>query len=453
MLFSRETGVLLHPTSLPGPWGLGTFGTEAEEFVEWLRDSGASVWQILPLSPPVSGCSPYQCLSSFALNPLFLSPEKLAAAGYLSRSEMNSARKVNLPLVNWRGLENRYSLLEKAADRALKNPPDGYSYFCGLRWVKEWSIFAAFREMNRCKPWHLWKNTGPFTEERRGIHSMIQFLLQEQWFSLKSFSNSRGVRILGDLPFYAAHDSADVYYNRKIFKLRPSGEPAFLAGVPPDYFSRTGQLWGNPVYNWQESGNTEHSWWRRRMSRALQLFDAVRIDHFRGFESYWEIPSKAKTAAEGRWIKGPGRQFFEALEKELGELPVIAEDLGMITQDVLRLREKCGFPGMTVLQFLLENTPMESVSVQPETVVYTGTHDNDTTAGWIASAGAVPASTTVDHIVSLALRSPAELAVIPVQDILRLDSGARMNTPGTQEGNWSFRLTGIPPAADLQRLR
>ena len=451
MLFSMDTGILCHPTSLPGPWGIGTLGSEAREFAEWMAASGASVWQVLPLSPPVYSASPYQVLSSFALNPLLLSPEKLAESGLLNEYEIKEEERERTSKIDWKALTTRYSLLERAAGRALENPPAAFRYFRNRRWVREWSTYAAKKEMNLGKPWHLWKNLAPPPSGRVMIHSMLQYLLEEQWFSLKDYCNGLGIRIMGDLPIYAAHDSADVFYNRKIFKLLPSGEPAYVAGVPPDYFSATGQLWGNPVYHWSESEATGHQWWTCRFRRSMELFDAVRIDHFRGFESYWEVSAGSKTAVKGKWVRGPGYPFFEKMRMTLGELPLIAEDLGIITDSVRDLRKKCGFPGMTVLQFVLQDPSFQVDSIANDTVVYTGTHDNDTTAGWIASTGERIGYHSAKAIIKLALGSKAHLAVIPVQDVLGLGSPARMNTPARAEGNWSFRLNSIPPPADLRR--
>ncbi len=451
MLFSRDTGVLLHPTSLPGPWGIGTLGEEAEEFIRWMAASGLSVWQVLPISPPVFGNSPYQALSSFAINPLLLSPDKLLSRGYLLPEEAEPHRIDPGSVVSWKFLRARKELIEKAARRAISVNPEGFDGFRRRRWVTEWSRFSARKEMNGDKPWHLWKNNSPPPEERLEIHRMVQFLLEEQWMALRDLCDSQGIRILGDIPIYAAHDSADVFFNRSIFKLLPSGAPEFVAGVPPDYFSSTGQLWGNPVYHWKSSARTGHQWWTCRVRRALELFHAARVDHFRGFESYWEIPAGAETAASGRWVPGPGLPFFQELQRNLGRLPLVAEDLGVITGEVHELRERCGYPGMTVLQFSLEDRDFSIGKVEVNSVIYTGTHDNDTTAGWIASRGKELGYSRAKDVIDLALSSPAGLAVIPMQDILGLDSSARMNTPATSRGNWSFRLRTLPPPVSLER--
>ncbi len=451
MLFNGDTGILLHLTSLPGRWGIGTAGSEAMHFAEWLADSGVTVWQVLPVSPPVFANSPYQALSSFAGNPLLISPESLFKLGFLSSVELASAEVESSSLVSWKKLAGRMSLLKLAASRALRSEPPGFQEFCELRWVKEWSMFAAQKNLNGGRSWTQWKNTERPPAEDILVQSMIQFFFYRQWKELKKYCNSLGIRILGDIPIYAAHDSSDVYFNRKLFKLDANGQPTAVAGVPPDYFSATGQLWGNPVYDWESCAGSEFNWWTERMSAALQLFDAVRIDHFRGFAEYWEIPAGEKTAVNGKWVKGPGIELFRHLERALGKLPVVAEDLGLITPSVHQLREQCGFPGMVVLQFALQNPGFSLSQVDPKTVVYTGTHDNDTTAGWIGSTGRQLGFTSVSSLVEMALSSQAGLAVIPMQDILELGSIARMNTPSVTSGNWSWRMTKLPAVRRISR--
>jgi 4-alpha-glucanotransferase len=444
MLFSDETGVLLHPTSLPGKWGIGTLGAEARAFALWMANSGFTVWQVLPLSPPVYANSPYQALSSFAGNPLLISPELLFNQGFISSSELASALCPNLSSVNWNMLSGRNALLELAAQRALDSGMPGFNDFSGLPEVMEWSRFFAKKTMNGGKQWSLWKNLAPPSETSLQIHSMIQYFFQIQWMELKDYCNSLGIRILGDLPIYTAHDSSDVYYNRGIFKLDRNGSPAFASGVPPDYFSDTGQLWGNPVYNWDACAASDYQWWTARMARAMEMFDAVRLDHFRGFAEYWEIPACEKTAVKGKWVKGPGRDLFTAMEAKLGKLPVVAEDLGLITPSVVELRKSCGFPGMIVLQFAMSDPEFSADEVDPETVIYTGTHDNNTTAGWLKSSGSSQGIHSVRSVIELALSSPAELAVLPMQDVLELGSEARMNTPSSASGNWGWRMTESP---------
>ncbi|MCD4707287.1 MAG: 4-alpha-glucanotransferase [Candidatus Sabulitectum sp.] len=451
MLFEGDTGVLLHPTSLPGKWGIGTLGSEAIRFVEWMADSGITLWQVLPLSPPVYANSPYQTLSSFAGNPLLISPEELFKQGLLSSAELASAEVECLPIVSREKLSGRTAMLELAAKRALKCGLTGFEEFSGIPWVREWSRFAAGKSLNGGKIWTLWENMTPPPLSCQLVHSMIQFFFHTQWKHLKNHCNSLGIRILGDISIYAAHDSSDVFFNKELFKLDEHGIPFAVAGVPPDYFSKTGQLWGNPVYDWNACFRSGYRWWTRRTAAALELFDAVRIDHFRGFAEYWEIPGSEKTAVNGKWEKGPGIALFKKMEEKLGILPVVAEDLGLITPSVLELRKQCGFPGMVVLQFALQNPRFSLSEIDPVSVIYTGTHDNDTTAGWISSVGNQLGFNSVDTVIEMALSSPAGLAVLPMQDILELGSSARMNTPSVASGNWNWRMTKIPRPRRIYR--
>ncbi|MCK5034774.1 MAG: 4-alpha-glucanotransferase [Candidatus Sabulitectum sp.] len=451
MLFDRETGILLHPTSLSGKWGIGTLGSEAFDFARWMADSGVSVWQVLPLTQPVYANSPYQALSSFAGNPLLISPAELFRTGLLSGTELDSAQVSSFSTVSWKKLSCRTALLGLAASRGVKAGIPGFEDFLKKSWVKEWSWFAAKKEMNSGRPWILWDNTDTPDPDSLLIHSMIQYFFHLQWMNLKKYCNSLGIRILGDIPIYAAHDSCDVFFNRELFKLDENGSPSAVAGVPPDYFSQTGQLWGNPVYDWDACARSGFRWWTRRIGSTIQLHDAVRIDHFRGFSQYWEISAGEKTAVNGKWVNGPGIDLFTAMEKELGTLPVVAEDLGLITQSVHDLRKECGFPGMIVLHFALQDPGFSIDSIEPASVIYTGTHDNDTTAGWIGSTGRELGFSSVNSVIQIALSSSSELAVIPMQDILELDSSARMNTPSSASGNWSWRMTGLPEVQDLSR--
>lgn len=447
-----ESGVLLHPTSLPGPWGTGTLGSEAVEFLQWLSSTGARVWQILPLSPPVFGLSPYQCLSSFAINPALISPEELHRQGLLTRDELRDARSSVSGRVSTEALKRNVALAKTCAERALTHRHNEFDVFLQQEWVARWSRFCALKEQNQMKPWYAWNASLPSPPQKEiEVHAMVQFLLEEQWRRVLSNADKMGIRVIGDLPIYTAHDSADVFFNRDIFRLGEDGMPLAVAGVPPDYFSHTGQLWGNPVYDWKASAETGHKWWTERIGRALELHHMVRIDHFRGFESYWEIPAGAETAEMGRWIPGPGLGFFKKLQKELGTLAVIAEDLGIVTDEVRILREKCGFPGMRVLQFALMEPGFDTASIPWNSVVYTGTHDNDTTLGWLESHGRKLGFSSVPQIIEMALNSPARLAVIPAQDILGLGSSARMNTPATAVNNWKWRLKTLPPVSPLSR--
>lgn len=451
MLFNDDTGILLHPTSLPGRWGIGTLGSEAMSFARWMANSGITVWQVLPVSPPVYANSPYQALSSFAGNPLLISPEELFKHGFLSSAELQTTEVESSSSVNWERLSGRTALLELAAIRALKSGIPGFEDFYSLLRVKEWAGFAAKKASNKGKPWFRWKNTTPPRANSALVHGMIQYFFHMQWMRLKNHCNSLGIRILGDIPIYSAHDSSDVYFNRELFKLDKNGQPSVMAGVPPDYFSETGQLWGNPVYNWDVCAGSGYRWWIKRLSMALELFDAVRIDHFRGFAEFWEIPAGDTTAVNGEWVKGPGIELFRQMEKTLGILPVVAEDLGLITPSVHELRKLCGFPGMVVLQFALQNPDFSLSEVDPASVIYTGTHDNDTTAGWINSVGGHLGFNSVASLLNMALSSPAGLAVLPMQDVLELDSSTRMNTPSVISGNWSWRMTEMPGIRSFSR--
>lgn len=337
-------------------------------------------------------------------------------------------------------LTRRQRLVSKAAARALDQNPSGFEAFRAAHapWLDPWAQYASLKELNRGASWKGWK-TREASEDKVRIHRMVQFLFQEQWNAVLTHCRSAGIRILGDLPIYTALDSADVWSRPGLFMLTEGGDPISVAGVPPDYFSSTGQLWGNPLYDWKAHRNQGYRWWSLRLSRALELCHAVRIDHFRGFCDYWEIPAGSATAEPGKWRKGPGKHFFSNVSRNLGgRLSIVAEDLGLITHDVTALREELGYPGMLVLQFALTDPGFNPDSIPPNTVLYTGTHDNDTTAGWLRRAGL---ELSLDDVTEMALTSPANLCVFPVQDILGLGSEARMNTPGTPWGNWSFRLT------------
>ena len=436
----REAGVLLHPTSLWGEWGIGTLGGELRAFVNWAAEAGFKWWQVLPLSPTGVGNSPYQPISSFAGNPLLLSPELLHADGLLTREELATASLPPEARVDWGNLlPHRFRLNGIAAARALRLNPRGFSEFCSAHagWLNPWAAYAALKEAGDQAPWWQWKAQAP-NPELEEVHRMVQFLFHEQWSRALALCESAGIRVLGDLPIYSSLDSADVWSRRDLFMLDEHGAPTVVAGVPPDYFSSTGQLWGNPLYDWKAHAEEGYQWWAHRLSRTLELCHTVRIDHFRGFCDYWEIPADADTAVNGTWKTGPGIRFFRKVSRHLGGMPpIVAEDLGIITPEVRRLRDELGFPGMVVLQFALDDPDFIPSRVSRNTVIYTGTHDNDTTRGWLESTGR---HQSLEDVVSTALDSPSKLCVLPVQDILGLGAEARMNTPGTAWGNWSFRL-------------
>jgi 4-alpha-glucanotransferase len=468
MLFEkRSSGVLLHPTSLPGPYGIGELGTEAFEFVGFLRDAGQSLWQILPLNPTDAGGSPYSSPSAFAGNPLVASTERLASDGLLDAPSPEEAGPVDYASV----VPKKMRRLREA--HARWNPGEAFEEFreANRFWLEDYALFAAIKEKLEI-PWNEWpeelskrkpdalKRARRELDEAIRFHEFAQFRFFDDWRRVKEAANEAGISIIGDIPIFISHDSADVWSNRELFFLDGSGSPTVVAGVPPDYFSETGQLWGNPLYRWQRMRKDGYAWWTARIKHALSMCDALRLDHFRGFEAYWEIPAEDDTAVNGRWVEGPGKVLFESLRSSLGELPLIAEDLGDITPEVVKLRETLGLPGMKVLQFGFSHPENHFLPHNYEGgnwVAYTGTHDNDTTAGWWRNADDDTRRfarrylgkeyVEARDLVRLAYSSTARWAVIPMQDLLGLGSETRMNTPGTVEGNWRWRMErGASPA-------
>jgi 4-alpha-glucanotransferase len=457
----RQSGILLHPTSLPGDFGIGDLGAGARRFADFLAESGCGLWQVLPLGPTGFGHSPYQAYSAMGGNPLLVGLQPLVERGLLAPEELASppafpGERVDFDaVIPW-----RKRLLDRAARAFFRQgPPDPqFERFCAdeERWLESFARFAALREAHNEAPWTDWDPGVIPDEEAARAQKFIQFEFFRQWRELRAYCRERGIRIIGDLPIFVAHDSADVWAHRALFDLDERGRPLTVAGVPPDYFSATGQLWGNPLYRWEEMERTGYRWWIERVRAALGTADIIRLDHFRGFEKYYEIPGGAADATHGRWVPGPGERFFAALGAELGPLPFIAEDLGYITPEVLALRDRLGFPGMRVLQFAFGDqsraNPHKPYNFTRNSVVYTGTHDNDTTAGWFAAdrtRGEAEAalrylgtdgSDGVWDLVRLALGSVADTAVIPMQDLLGLGSEARMNTPSTVGGNWLWRM-------------
>ncbi|CAN5631064.1 4-alpha-glucanotransferase [soil metagenome] len=457
----RSAGILLHPTSLPGPYGIWELGTEAMAFVEFLKESGQKLWQILPLSPTGGDGSPYSSYSAFAGNPLLISTERLVRDGLVSGAKKSADGPVDYPAV----IPAKTKLLREAYDNA--KPGKEFDAFVEEQsgWLEDYALYMALKGEYDGRTWNLWdeglvkREPDALEEARRELaeevrfHQFVQYLFFVHWSDVKEAANEVGIEVIGDIPIFVSHDSADVWARQSLFHLDDSGSPTVVAGVPPDYFSETGQLWGNPLYDWESIKRDGYSWWVERMRMALTLYDVVRIDHFRGFEAYWEIPADAETAREGRWVKGPGKDVFRALEDGLGELPIIAEDLGEITPEVEALRDELGLPGMKVLQFAFsgpDNAFLPHEYGDANWVIYTGTHDNDTTAGWWNSADHEGRSfarrylgkeyVSVPDFVRLAYASVAEKAVVPMQDFLELGPEHRMNTPGTTEGNWSWRL-------------
>jgi len=472
MGMKRRSGILLHPTALPGRYGIGDLSHAAYRFVDFLKSCGQSLWQMLPLGPPGYGNSPYQCFSSMAGNPLLISLESLAREGWIDPLSLKQAPQLPdeyvdfgalIPL-KWQQLRVAALAFFQKADRKQK---EEFERFCARHrnWLEKYAEFMALKDANGWVPWTEWRQrSNPDPLDVR-IHKFTQFEFFREWCSLKSYCNDNGIELLGDVPIFVAHDSVDVWANAEIFDLDPEGNPRTVAGVPPDYFSETGQLWGNPQYRWDVLAKSGYQWWIDRIRATLELVDLVRLDHFRGFEKYYEIPGGATAAIKGRWVDGPGDRLFSALKKALGKLPFVAEDLGYITPEVEALRDRWGFPGMRVLQFAFGDTsaenPHKPYNYVRNCVVYTGTHDNDTTVGWFRSPGLVntltPEQTRAEREFALrylggdgreihwdfiraALSSVADTAVIPLQDVLGIGSEARMNLPASVENNWRWRF-------------
>jgi len=477
MLKKRGCGILLHPTSLPGAGGIGSLGADARRFIDLLHDMGMSYWQVLPLTPPACGNSPYSAFSAFAGNPLLINLEKIVGEGDLSPdSNCNHYPEdhVDFNAVTVTKLERLYQ--SGAAFLAQKETPRKAEFrqFCdSTPWLHDFSLFMALKRRFHGKSWGLWPaEASSITDERYRTYSdklgheiavqkYLQWQFTRQWKDLRAYANRRGVSIIGDIPIFVAYDSVDVWSQPEHFLLDAKGKPTAVAGVPPDYFSSTGQLWGNPLYDWDAMEQNGFRWWIERVKTTFELFDIVRIDHFRGFEAAWHVPSKATTARHGRWVKGPGEEVFDAVLAALGQLPIIAEDLGVITPEVNALRYRYNFPGMKILQFAFDSAlddrdrPHNHVK---NGVVYTGTHDNDTTKGWYMSRSdaerkemhaylGTTGEDAVGDLIRAALMSVADTAIIPLQDILKLGSEARMNIPGTPLGNWEWRFSWdmLPP--------
>lgn len=499
MRFPRASGILLHPTCLPGPFGIGDFGPEAFAFVDFLRDAGQKLWQVLPLNPTGYGDSPFQCFSAYAGNHLLINLEKLQAEGILEASDLSDQPDFPQNSVDFGNVIRwKTGVLTKAAKRfqsdARGEGRRAFDDFCARNasWLPDFALFMACKQEHGGVAWNKWPNhiarrtPDALNAARDRLKESVftvqywQFQFFRQWKEVQAYAHQAGIRIVGDLPIYVALDSADVWTNREYFQLSDNGQPIKIAGVPPDYFSATGQCWGNPIYRWDRLQQTGYRWWIERFRAALELYDAVRIDHFRGFEAYWEIPGHETTAVNGQWVKGPGADFFAALEREFGDLPIIAENLGVITPEVESIRHRFRFPGMAILQFAFGKDP-QGPSFRPhnyerELAAYTGTHDNDTTVGWWNSSGARDSTRSPEDVakerefartylnlknepihwvmIRTILASIADLAIIPLQDVLGLGTEARMNLPGTAKGNWHWRLQAGALTSDLaQRLR
>jgi len=469
--FDRASGILLHPTSLPGPYGIGELGPSAYHWVDWLAASGCKLWQVLPLGPTGYGDSPYQCFSAFAGNPYLISTDSLLELGLLEQADLTNmpawdSRRVDFgEMYHWKP-----ALLEKAFSRFSADPPPVRAEFDSFRleqanWLDDFALFMAIKEAHGGGPWGDWpsalrlREPTALQEARTSLADEVlrfafyQFLFFRQWSALKAYANQHNIKIIGDIPLFVAYDSADAWAHPDLFYFDEAGQPTVVAGVPPDYFSPTGQLWGNPLYRWEVHKAGGYRWWLERIRATLKLVDIVRIDHFRGFAGYWEIPAGNTTAEAGRWVPGPGADFFNVVQENLGSLPILAEDLGFITPDVIALRDQFGLPGMKILQFAFTgpDNPFLPHSYPRNCVVYTGTHDNDTSRGWHETAPKEEKhlahrylGTSGRHfpwdLIRAAWSSVAVFAIAPFQDFLELGTEARMNYPSRLGSNWEWRF-------------
>ncbi len=469
----RASGILLHPTSLPGPDGIGDLGPEAYLWIEFLSRTGCQFWQVLPLGPTGYGDSPYQCFSAFAGNPYLISATTLRSQGLLSKHDLSdrpnfTTEKVDYgPVIEWKlkFLRRAFRNFQSGEFQQLNDKFLEYIK-TEAKWLEPFTTFMAIKQQQGGVSWDKWpavfrkrdiKNLKLFKEqfsEEIKFHAFMQFIFHRQWQSLREYAQNKGIRIIGDIPIFVAYDSADVWVNKELFYLDKEGLPKVVAGVPPDYFSETGQLWGNPLYNWDVHQKTGYDWWLARLKAVLNQVDIARLDHFRGFEAYWEIPYGNETAVEGEWVKGPGHDFFEIVNRQLGELPIIAEDLGVITDAVVKIRDDFNLPGMKILQFAFAADPDDDFlphNYPVNCVAYTGTHDNNTTRGWYETAPpreqdfcrrylARSGEDISWSMIRVLWRSVAAWVLAPMQDFLSLGEWARMNYPGNPAGNWNWRL-------------
>ena len=475
MNFPRAAGVLLHPTSLPGSSGIGELGAHALRFLDVLAEAGVTIWQMLPLGPTGYGDSPYQVFSAFAGNPLLIAVETERQPQHVTADAWREAHAIDFPRV----IAEKRNVLDRVIAATPRDAALHAFVNAEAEWLRDYALFMALKEKYGGKPWHEWpaalarRDADAIAAARRELAATIemrqveQYLFFTQFRALRRAAAERGIRLMGDLPIYVAHDSADVWSNPSQFLLRDDGRPTVQAGVPPDYFSETGQLWGNPIYDWPAMQSDGFRWWIRRVRASFDNFDMVRIDHFRGFEAYWEVPGEDTTAANGVWQQGPGDALFRAVHDALGPLPIIAENLGYITPEVEALRERWGYPGMCILQFAFSTDPDASASrphyFPRHAVVYTGTHDNDTVMGWWRSTGEADSTRSAEDVaaekdfaeryldasgremhwamIRAAMSSVCDTAIVPMQDLLGQGSEARMNMPGRDAGNWGYRFT------------
>lgn len=490
MKFPRASGILLHPTSLPGRYGIGDLGEAAYAFIDYLVAGSQSLWQVLPLGPTSYGDSPYQSLSAFAGNTNLISFDKLRKLGWLTDDDLADLPDFPTYSVDYGPvIEYHQQKLTRAYQQFQKNANAGYRQafqkWCKQEafWLEDFVLFFALKNENGGKPWVEWDNEDEALYQPEALEAarerladqinfnrFTQWLFFAQWDELKTYANQKGVSIIGDIPIFVAHDSADVWANKRFFYLDPKGNPTVIAGVPPDYFSKTGQRWGNPLYRWETLKKEGYDWWIKRVQAILKLVDIVRIDHFRAFEDYWEIPASEETAVKGEWVKGPNVDFFKVLEAALGDLPIIAEDLGEITEEVEILRDTLDLPGMKIIQFAWSDPDNEFLPHNYKTqncVAYSGTHDNNTVMGWWMGEGSEGQKAFVEayvgkkviephwEMIRLGMMSIASMFVAPLQDVFGFGEDTRMNTPGKEQGNWGWRFSAdwLEKREPLERLK
>lgn len=473
-LSKRGAGVLLHPTCLPGGYGIGSMGDSAFEWIDFLSNAGFSFWQMCPVGPTGFGDSPYQVFSSSAGNPYLIDLDQLICKGYLDKSDLSSIDRFPSNHVDYGALHaSFFPVLQIAFQNFIKNPEDLENCYGSMglfkekhaSWLEPFAKYQAYKTKNKFNPWWKWESNdidsmdNPIKEsllEEFEFQIFLQYLFRGQWRKIRDYAKSKEISLIGDLPIYVAPDSVDTWYNRKFFQINSKHQFKAVAGVPPDYFNKDGQLWGNPLYNWEALDADNYKWWIKRINDQLELFDVVRIDHFRAFHDYWSIPLGAPNAKFGKWEKGPGSKFWDKIKTQFPSLPFLAEDLGDISKGVRDLRTSVGLPGMAVLQFAFDGNPKNLYlphNLSKDLVLYTGTHDNDTTYGWYNSTNEgirsffrsylnVDGSTPGWDMLRFGYRSTSQLIVVLGQDLLSLGSEARFNTPGETQGNWSWRMTG-----------
>ncbi len=483
MKFKRASGVLLHPTSLPGPYGIGDIGTRAHRWIDFLSGAGCGLWQVLPIGPTGYGDSPYQCFSSFAGNPLLISPDALLREDLLHPDDLYdrpclSDDHVDFgQVIPWKSgvLDRSFIRFQHNRSTDLKTEMEKFQADHS-GWIQDYALFMALKEAHGGAPWPTWeeplrqRHPEALSAARKELQVAVerqiyrQFLFYRQWSSLRDHAHAKNIQIIGDIPIFVAHDSSDVWVNPNLFYLDDTGMPTVVAGVPPDYFAPTGQLWGNPLYRWDVHAKTGYAWWLERIKATLAMVDIIRIDHFRGFAGYWEVSGKSKTAEIGCWTPGPGKDFFRSIRQSLGDLPIIAEDLGVITPDVVDLRDSFNLPGMKIFQFAFDSTPDDPFlphNYPVNCVVYTGTHDNDTALGWYNRVTEQEKVVYRDYLdrdgskvnwdfIRGVWSSVAIFSLAPMQDFLGLGNEARMNYPGNPSGNWMWRMAVNSQNPELQ---